>query len=140
LERMVKKKGLEEKVVFCGYRSDMSAVYPALDLVVIPSWSEGLPNVLLEAMLYQKAIVATGVGGIPEVMQGCLSEGLIPPGNNEKMAGAIVRFLRDRNLRDRLGTFGSQHVRTAFSPTHRIKQVMEVYQSMLSHQNRVRRA
>ena len=81
LEVMVRAKGLEDRVTFAGYQAEISSIYSVLDLVVIPSLSEGLPNVLLEAFLHRRPVVGTAVGGIPDVMQGELSRWLVPPGD-----------------------------------------------------------
>src|SRR5438094_5059132 len=74
LQAAVREAGLEDRIKFAGHMADTSPIYASLDLVVIPSLSEGLPNVLLEAMLHRKAVVATAVGGIPEVMRGGLAK------------------------------------------------------------------
>ncbi len=114
-----------------GYRQDISSVYAALDLVVIPSLSEGLPNVLLEAMLHGKAIVATAVGGIPEVMNDGLSEWLVPPGDAEELAVAMCDALRNPALRAARGEAGRQRARKEFSPAYRAGQVVEVYRELV---------
>jgi len=130
LERLrsaVKTAGLESRVKFAGHHTEISAIYSALDLVVIPSLSEGLPNVLLEAMLHRKAVVATRVGGIPEVMQGGLSKLLVRPGDASELAEAMIEALRNPRLRVELGDAGARHVLDKFSPSRRAKQILELY-------------
>jgi glycosyltransferase involved in cell wall biosynthesis len=131
LKKLVRVKGLEDRVTFTGHQTDMPPIYTGLDLVVIPSLSEGLPNVLLEAMAHRKAIVATHVGGIPEVMQDKLSKFLVPPGDAQAMANAILQVLRDSTLRSELGDAGARRVRDAFSPSQRAAQVTELYKELL---------
>ncbi len=130
LEELVRTNGLEEQVTFTGYQRNTAAVYAALDLVVIPSFSEGLPNVLLEAMVHRKPVVATNVGGIPEVMQDGLSKFLVPPGDPQAMADAILEVLRDSTLRKELGEAGERRAREAFSPSRRAAQVVELYKEV----------
>ena len=131
LEASVRAAGLEKHVQFAGYQTDMSSVYEALDLIVIPSFSEGLPNVLLEAFLHDKAVIATDVGGIPEVMQDGLAKFLVPAGDAKAMADAIVQILRDPLLRTELGEAGARRVREAFSPSQRTKRITDVYNEIL---------
>jgi len=131
LQAAVKAAGLEGCVKFAGYHAEMSRVYAALDLVVIPSLSEGLPNVLLEAMLHRKPVVATAVGGIPEVMQDGLSKWLVPPGNAQALARAMIEASRNPTMRAELGELGERRVRETFSPSRRAQQIVEVYKELL---------
>jgi glycosyltransferase involved in cell wall biosynthesis len=131
LKEQTRLRGLEDRVTFMGHQTDMPPIYAGLDLVVIPSLSEGLPNVLLEAMVYRKPVVATNVGGIPEVMQDGLSKFLVSPGDAQAMANTILEVLRDPTLRRELGEAGQRRVREAFSPSQRAAQVMELYKELL---------
>jgi glycosyltransferase involved in cell wall biosynthesis len=108
----------------------MSDIYGALDLVVIPSFSEGLPNVLLEAMLHRKAVVATAVGGIPEVVPSIMSSLLVSPGDLGALARGMIRCLRDPALRLTYGELGGDHVRQNFSSARRAQKVVELYRSL----------
>jgi glycosyltransferase involved in cell wall biosynthesis len=132
LEAMIRLSDLKEHVAFVGYHTNISLVYSALDLVVIPSLSEGLPNVLLEAFLHRKAVVATAVGGIPEVMQGELSSWLVPPRNAEALASSIIRALESRDTRDAVASLGEHIVRAQFSPSRRAEQFFAVYREVTS--------
>ena len=131
LEAAVCETGLKDRVQFVGYRFPVSSVYAAMDLVVIPSLSEGLPFVLLEAMLHKKAVVTTAVGGIPEVMQGELSQLLVPPGDPGALAQAMIQALRDASFRSKLGDAGSRLVQDAYSPVRRAEKIYQLYSEML---------
>lgn len=131
LQATARAAGLEGRVTFAGFQADMSPIYSALDLVVIPSLSEGLPNVLLEAMLHRKALVATAVGGIPEVMQDGLSTWLVPAGDADALAQAMIDALRNPALRAALGEIGERRVREAFFPSRRAEQMVELYKELL---------
>ena len=78
IRQSVEKRGLTEHVHFVGYQTDMAAVYDSTDLVVQSSSTEGMPNVVLEALLMETPVVATNVGGTSEVVEdgvtGCLVE------------------------------------------------------------------
>jgi glycosyltransferase involved in cell wall biosynthesis len=129
-EKAATAAGLTSRVTFAGYRPDMSEVYAALDLVVIPSLSEGLPNVLLEAMLHRKPVIATAVGGIPEAVPSDLSTLLVPPGDVGALARAMIRCLRDPALRLTYGEVGAEHIRRYFSPERRAAQMVPLYRML----------
>jgi glycosyltransferase involved in cell wall biosynthesis len=131
LQTTVYSSDLQDRVTFAGYQSDISAVYSALDLVVIPSYSEGLPNVLLEAFLHHKAVVATAVGGIPDVMQSELSKWLVPPGNAAALADAIIEALQLSELRTEAAEAGAKLVREMFLPARRVNQFLRVYEELV---------
>jgi glycosyltransferase involved in cell wall biosynthesis len=121
----------ESRLTFAGYRSDMSPIYKALDLVVIPSLSEGLPNVLLEGMFFCKPVVATAVGGVPEVLRGDLATWMVPAGDAGALAHAIIQACMDKDRRRQLGESGRQHVLQAFSPFQRAAQMVQLYRDLL---------
>ena len=89
---------LGEAVHFSGFVPAASAILPALALLVIPSHSEGLPMVMLEAMRARRPIVATSVGGIPQALRDGDAGRLVAPGDAHALAAAIETVLRDREL------------------------------------------
>jgi len=92
---------LEETVVFAGYTRDTAAAFNAGDVSVLSSVSEGFPYVILEAMLCEKPVVATAVGGVPEQIDGC---GItVEPGNPAELARGILELVNDAGLRTTLG-------------------------------------
>ena len=88
---------LEDTVHLLGGVSAVRALYQALDLVVIPSRSEGLPNVLLEALRFDRAVVSTAVGAVPEVLAGSEAGVVVPPERADLLADAIERALAMRD-------------------------------------------
>ena len=130
LRNLVCAEGLQERVHFGGYHCAMSPVFAALDLVVIPSLSEGLPLVLLEALLHGKAVVATRTGGMPEVLTGELARWLVRPGDDNALAEAQVEALINVNLRTGLGEAGARHVSQQFSSARRAEQMFSVYREV----------
>ncbi len=89
LETLMTRLGLGGSVRFRGHVADVEPVYARSDLIVIPSRSEGLPNVLLEAMARDLPVVATSVGGIPEILDDGLAGLIVPPEDPRAVAGAI---------------------------------------------------
>ena len=130
LRELVCAEGLEERVHFGGYHCAMSPVFAALDLVVIPSLSEGLPLVLLEAMLHGKAVVATRIGGMPEVLTGELARWLVRAGDGDALAAAQIEALKNHSLRMGLGEAGAHHVSQQFSSARRAEHMLAVYQQV----------
>ncbi len=91
--------GICKRVHFLGYRADMPAVISALDIYVLPSLWEGLPLALLEAMAMGKAIVATRVGGNPEIVEDGLNGLIVPPKHVSSLEQAILRLCQNNRFR-----------------------------------------
>lgn len=127
LERRVRQHGLEETVFFAGYSNDMSAYYAACDGLVLPSLSEGMPNVALEAMLFGKPVLATRVGGVPEVVEEACSGYLVPHGDSEALGFGLTRFVSDRERMRDMGKRGKDIVKERFEPYSRVDSIVEVY-------------
>jgi glycosyltransferase involved in cell wall biosynthesis len=93
LRRLVTELSLEGRVHFLGHRDDVTQVFAALDLLVLSSDTEGLPNVVLEAMALGVPVVATAVGGTPELVTDGLTGRLVPKGDEAALASAVVEAL-----------------------------------------------
>jgi len=122
---------LSNVVHFAGYRRDLHRIYPAIDLLVLPSLSEGLPNVALEAMVYGRPIIGTRVGGIPEAVSDGLCGLVVPPANVPALAEAIMRLLFDPALRGAMGEAARQRVQRRFSVPVRTKRILSMYADVL---------
>jgi len=127
LERQVREAGLEKSFLFLGFRDDVPELLASCDLAVLPSESEGLPNSVLEAMAAGVPVVATCVGGIPEIIDNGQNGLLVPPENPPALAEAILRVLRDRNLAMRLARAGQERVRTHFSFDRVVAELRQLY-------------
>jgi glycosyltransferase involved in cell wall biosynthesis len=95
LETRAFQMGVFEKVKFLGWRDDIEEILPILDLFVLPSLNEGMGRVLVEAMAAGRPIVATKVGGIPDLVKHKETGLLVPPGNDQALAEAILQVLMD---------------------------------------------
>jgi glycosyltransferase involved in cell wall biosynthesis len=93
----------DERIRFLGYRTDVPAILSASDVFVLPSYAEGLPNALLEAMAAGCACVASRVGAVPELAGDDEAALTVPPGDRGALLAAIERLLGDPDLRARLG-------------------------------------
>jgi glycosyltransferase involved in cell wall biosynthesis len=115
LEKQIAAHGMTGRFVMAGFRNDLSRFLPNADIVVLPSFTEGLPNVALEACAAGKPVVATRVGGTPEVIVDGLNGFLVPPGDPVRLARAILKLLRSRSARRAMGEHGLARVRSAFT-------------------------
>ena len=115
LERQVRDAGLADVFVFAGFRTDLDAWMPNADLFVLPSFHEGLPNVVLEASAGGVPAVATAVYGTPEVLRHGRTGYLVPAGDPGALAERIGRLLADPELRRRMGEAGRALVRKQFT-------------------------
>jgi glycosyltransferase involved in cell wall biosynthesis len=120
LEAQAARLGLAERVVFMGYvgENDVIAILKAADVVVNPSYTEGLPSSVLYAALCGRAVVATDVGGTPEIVEDGTSALLVAPRDVAALSGALARTLADPALRARLGraAFASASLRFSWDP------------------------
>lgn len=119
------------RIVFTGRRDDVSAVTADLTVAVLPSLREAQGISLLEAMARRVPVVASDVGGIPEVVTDGVDGLLVPAGNAAALAEAIVRLLRDAALARRLGEAGRRTVEERFSIDAQVRRIQAVYDEEL---------
>ncbi len=110
LETIVSQWGLTRAVTFLGYRNDPRNVMISSDVVVCASSYESFSQSALEALALGRPLVATSVGGIPEIVRDGETGILTPPGDPDSMAAAILRLLNDRDLARRIGAAGREFV------------------------------
>ncbi|MGH7632266.1 MAG: glycosyltransferase, partial [Gemmatimonadaceae bacterium] len=103
LRALARESGLEQQVHLLGFRSDVPDILAAADVFVMPSLSEGLPLALVEAMAASLPVIASDVGGIPEVAVRDAEALFVAPGDARALAAALARLLRDSALRASLG-------------------------------------
>jgi glycosyltransferase involved in cell wall biosynthesis len=103
VQRQVESLGLLDHVTFHGYMRDPEAIYSMMDLLILPSLTEGIPLTLLEGMSFGLPIVASDVGGVPEVLQDNLSGLLTRPGRVDDLVEKMAALIRNPGLRARLG-------------------------------------
>ncbi len=131
LEQQIRQHHLEKHVMLAGFRADILSLHKAFDVFVMSSVTEGLGTSLLDAMACGKPVVATNVGGIPEVVVDGETGLLVPPRDPAAMAAALVRLLADRGLREQMGAAGLGRVRARFSAETMVKNTLKVYQQVV---------
>jgi len=132
LETRTRELGLEEQVLFLGWRSDMPRIYADLDVVALTSRNEGTPVSLIEGMAAGVPVVSTAVGGVPDIVADGVCGYLVPPDDAAALARAIVALLRDKEKAQAMGQAGRQVVKARFSAERLIGDVERLYIQLLS--------
>jgi glycosyltransferase involved in cell wall biosynthesis len=122
---------VRDRIIFTGRRDDISALTAELDIAALPSLREAQGISILEAMARRKPVVATVVGGIPEVIQDGVSGLLVPPSDPDALATALIRLARSPSLRSRLGEAGYATVVERFSMDAHVRRVQALYDEEL---------
>ena len=135
LEQRIKSLNLQRNILFLGSREDIPDLLACCDLSVLPSESEGFPNSLLEAMAAGLPVIATCVGGTPEIIENGINGLLVPPKDPSALARAILRVLGDSEFAKKLAISGQERVRKQFSFDRLIAQTTQLYAG--SHDNEV---
>ncbi|MBI2472792.1 MAG: glycosyltransferase family 4 protein [Planctomycetes bacterium] len=131
LIRQTKILGLENHVRFLGMRNDVPEIISCSDLFVLPSINEGFGVVLLEAMAMKCPIVATNVGGVPEVVLDGETGILVPSKDTRQLVSAIVKLLKDHSFASRMAENGYQRLRTYFDIKDTVSKTERMYKELL---------
>lgn len=118
-----------ENNIFLISKSPASPYLKSFDIFVLPSLKEGLPYTLLEAGLAELPVVATRIGGIPDIIEHGKNGILVDPASPNQLADAIIKLSRDQTLRERMGQELRQHVERNFSLSRMLQKTIEVYRS-----------
>ena len=132
LRRRIAARGLAAHVRLMGFRDDIAALMPGLDLLVHPARREGLGVAVLEAMSCGVPVVASDAGGIPDIVEHERSGLLFASGDSRELCAAVLRMLDDEALRLRLARAGRERVKSRFSVQRMSRRYMKVYNRVLS--------
>ncbi len=127
LEQQAARLRIAHRVTFTGRRDDVPSVTAALDVAVLPSYREAQGLSILEAMALSRPVVASRVGGIPEVIEDGVSGLLVPPHDAPALAGAIIRLLTNHPLADMIGRAGHDVVHARFCIGLMVRAVESIY-------------
>jgi glycosyltransferase involved in cell wall biosynthesis len=129
---MVEEKKLKENVTFAGFQQNVLSHISSMDVFVLPSIMEGFGIVLLEAMAMAKPVVATAVGGIPEVVEDKVSGFLVSPKDSRALAQRILYLLENPQIRHQMGQAGRARVVEQFSVERMVTQLQGFYDELVS--------
>ena len=132
LKRIVQERGLVPYVSFLGRRADVPELLGAMDLLVLPSSSESLPNVVLEAMSCGRPVVASDTGACGELIDAGRTGELVQPQDPQGLADAIIRLLDQPALREQMGRAARQRAETEFDIHIAVKRLEAIYDELLA--------
>jgi glycosyltransferase involved in cell wall biosynthesis len=124
--------GIADKFIFTGHRNDVSRLIAAMDICVLCTHVEGFPLCILEAMAKRKPVVATSVGGIPEIVKSGVTGFLHRHGNSKELAGAIMSLIEDPEMANRLGQAAYENVQQNFSRQIFVNEISNAYSDVMS--------
>lgn len=130
LRGLAEKLEINKYVVFTGIRKDIQAILAITDIFVLPSTSEGFGISILEAMAKTKPVVATGVGGVPEIIQDGINGFLVPPRSAESLAKKILFLLKNEEIACKIAQKGRKRIEKYFSIDETVSKTEELYETL----------
>ncbi len=134
LKRKALEMGISDNIIFLGWRNDLVKIISIYDVFVLPSLNEGMGRVLVEAMALGKSIVASNVGGIPDLVIHGKNGFLIPPKNSKKLAKYIQVLLEDKDKREKMGLAGKEMAYN-FTSERMVEKIAYLYKKLLTQKN-----
>jgi glycosyltransferase involved in cell wall biosynthesis len=131
LEAQARLRAMIPAIIFTGLRTDIPALLSALDVFVLSSRWEGLPNAVLEAMAAERPVVATAVDGVRGVVTSEKNGLLVPSGDSSALAVACLRLASDSDMRNRLGRAGYEYVAEHHGLTAMLDKYTDCYAELL---------
>ncbi len=132
LKKLCVNLKIEKNVIFAGERSDIPEILSLSDIFVLPSLREGLPLTILEAMAYGKPVIATNVGGVPEVVKDRVSGILVSPKDPEALYNAMNELLSDKEKLQKMGHNGKKICNESFSSKTMVGKIEELYSFLIN--------
>ncbi|ULA69292.1 MAG: Glycosyl transferase, group 1 [Nitrospira sp.] len=131
LKQQVNRLGLGTRVHFLGLRQDIPRILALLDVFVLPSLSEGLSMAILEAMMAGKPVIATRVGGNPEIVLEGETGFLVPPKDSPALAASLIALLKNRHMASEFGENGKRRAERQFSLQTMVSSYQALYDDRL---------
>ena len=136
IKQKIAEYNLSKVVLMTGYRSDIPEIMAISDVVVLTSDSEGVPQVLTQAMAMQRPVVAAPIGAIPDLIEDGVTGLFADAGNARSFADQILMLLRDDSLSHNLGCAGRQHVLNSFTDDIMVEKTINFYRYLLNLKHR----
>jgi glycosyltransferase involved in cell wall biosynthesis len=132
MEQYAQDLGIRHKVIFTGWRRDLPRIYADLDLLVVSSNNEGTPVSAIEAMASGCPVVATRVGGLPDVVQDRETGYLVPPKKSQALAAAMLKLIRDSKKAEQMGRLAQLSVKERFSLDRLLRDTENLYEELMT--------
>ncbi|HZT15369.1 MAG TPA: glycosyltransferase [Gaiellaceae bacterium] len=132
LEARAKALGITRRTLFAGYQREIAPYFDLFDALLLPSANEGTPVVAIEALAARRPVVATRVGGVPDVVRDGVDGFLSPVGDVDALAASLAKLAGDAELRRRFGDAGRAHVVPRYRVSRLVDDVDALYRDLLS--------
>jgi glycosyltransferase involved in cell wall biosynthesis len=132
LKALIDDFGLVDRIRLLGFQRELRPLYEAMDLFVLSSIREGLPNALLEAMSLEVPVIGTRVAGVPRLIDNGQNGWLVPPGDAAALANSIQFAMSDDQMRSQFTASGRRTIETKYSFAVRMQKVAAVYDQLLA--------
>jgi glycosyltransferase involved in cell wall biosynthesis len=132
LKSLVKESGIEKNLIFTGFREDVPDIIKSVDLIVLSSMMDACPTVLLESMAAAKPVVASNVGGIPEIIDDDVTGVLFSAGDFQDLAKKMTKLLSDEKYRLNLGQAGKNKVKECYLIDDKVRRLEKIYYEVLN--------
>jgi glycosyltransferase involved in cell wall biosynthesis len=129
IERLIGDLHLQDNVLLLGKRTDIPELYASFDTFVLPSLNEGMPMTVLEAFASGLPVVATRTGAIPLVVQEGVNGIVVEPDDVDPLAAALLKLIREPDLRARMGAAGRETVRREYTSRSMAQKYLQLYRS-----------
>lgn len=129
LKMLVKDLGIEDHVIFTGYRKDIPDIMASFDVLVSASYAEPFGRVIIEAMSAGKPVIGTNAGGAPEIIQNGITGIIVPPKDHKSISEALIYILQKDEIRKSMGEAGRKRVYEYFSLDKNVEEIQNVYES-----------
>lgn len=136
LEKMAFELKISSRVIFAGFIENIKEIYSFSDLIVLSSWSEGLPQSLLQAMAAGVPVVSTKVGGVPEIVRNKETGILVEPGDFQSLSKGIISLLENHKLREQMINRAKELVANKYTLTHMLDKTESLYKDLLLRKKR----
>ena len=133
LKALAKSLGVEDHVTFAGQRNDIPDVLQAGDIFVLPTLIDALPTVLIEAMAVRKAIVASNVGGVPEIVEHGKNGLLVEPAKPQQLVESCLRLIKHGEIREAMAESGFQIAHSKFNIENQVNTISDTYEELINH-------
>jgi glycosyltransferase involved in cell wall biosynthesis len=128
---MIARKNLDKNAIMLGHRTDIPDLLGISDLFVLPSLGDALPTVLIEALAAGVPVIATDVGGIPEIIENNKNGLLIPPADSESLVAACLKLMENDDDTKQLINAGLEKAHNQFDVSNQVKQLGNIYMELI---------
>jgi len=135
MARFAQQAGLQNKVIFAGFQKDIETWLPSMDIFVLPSLTEGTPMALLESMACGIPVIATAVGGVPQIVDSGKNGILVSPAKTEEIVSAILNIITNKDLHKKLSEAGKETIRNRFNLNKWVNEIESIYLEVSNRKN-----